>query len=206
MVEGGKYGFMRDVEEELIDSLLHTIKHKFGIIKFLEIGVFSGGTVRGVYRRAKEIECPVKCAGVDFESYRPNPTPDPEYKFYAGDSMDAWREIPIDTQYNMLLVDGCHCVNHAMCDFLNYSPFVENCGYVLFHDTALPTSLGMKEQEKWPQDHSYAGKPPSVLGVREALKKLGLLDAQRTDFKLVEELESSSGLMGMILYQRTKTY
>lgn len=207
MVEGGRYGFMRDVEETLIDSLLHTIKHKFGIIKFLEVGVMGAQTVRGVYRRAKEIECPVRCAGVDFEHYRPNPTPDPNYIFYGGDSADMWREFPADYQCNFLFVDGCHCVNHALMDFCNYSPFVENCGYVLFHDTALPTALGKTEQEPWPQtDHGYAGKPPSVLGVREALKKLGLLDAQRTDFKLIEEVTSDTGLMGAMLFQRTKAY
>lgn len=201
---GARYGFMRDVEADLIDSLLHTIKHKFGIIKLCEIGVFAGGTSRGVYRRAKEIECPVRCVGVDFEQYRPNPTPDPNYIFYAGDSADMWREFPADYQCNFLFIDGCHCSNHAIMDFCNYSPFVENCGYVLFHDTALP--IGKEYQEEWPQDHSYAGKPSSFLGVREALKKLGLLDAQRGDFKLIEELESSSGLMGMMLYQRTKSY
>lgn len=202
-----RYGMMRVKEADLIDSLLNTINAKFGFIKMCEVGVMGAGTVRGVYRRAKEIECPVKCAGVDFEHYRPNPTPDPNYVFYGKDSMDAWRDFPKDYTANLLFLDGCHCVNHALCDFCNYAPFVENCGYILLHDTALPTALGKDEQEPWPQtDHSYAGQPSSVLGVREALKKLGLLDAQRTDFKLVEEVESSSGLMGMMLYQRVKSY
>lgn len=198
-----RYGMMRVEEADLIDRLLETIATKFGVIKFLEVGVMGAGTVRGVYRRGKEIDCPVQAVGVDFEHYRPNPTPDASYVFYGKDSMDAWRDFPKDYEANFLFIDGCHCVNHAMCDFGNYSPFVENCGYTLLHDTALPTALGKTEQEPWPQaDHSYAGKPPSVLGVREALKKLGLLQGYRTDWKLIEEVPSDTGLMGLCLFQK----
>lgn len=202
MVEGGRYGFMRDVEEDLIDRILDKLKAGFEKIAALEVGVFSAGTVRGIYRRAKEIDCPVECSGVDFEKYRPNPTPDLNYKFYAGDSMDMHREIK--DKFNFLFIDGCHCCNHAICDFCNYSPMVEVNGLCLFHDTALPTSLGKDIQEEWPQDHSYAGKPSSVLGVREGLKKLGLLQGYRSDWKLIEEIPSETGLMGACLFQKVK--
>ena len=195
-----RYGFMRSVEADLLDQLLAQIKVKFGEIRMCEVGVFGAGTTRGVYRWGKENDCPVFATGIDFEQYRPNPTPDTNYDFHASDSMDAWREIT--QKYNFLFVDGCHCVNHAMCDFLNYSPFVEVGGYCLFHDTALPTSLGKTEQEAWPQDHSYAGKPSSILGVREGLTKLGLLQGYRSDWRLIEEVTSDSGLMGMCLFQK----
>ena len=196
-----RYGFMRPVECDLVDKVLDKLKAEFGYISMCEVGVFGAGTTRGVYRRAKEIDCPVHLTGIDFEQYRPNPTPDPQYHFIAEDSMDAWRKI--DTKYNFLFVDGCHCVNHAMSDFLNYSPFVVVGGYALFHDTALP--IGKENQEPWPQtDHGYFGKPPSVLGVREGLKKLGLLQGYRSDWKLIEEIPSDSGLMGMCLFQKVQ--
>lgn len=197
-----RYGFIRGVEADLFDEILDKLKAEFVAIRFLEVGVSSGGTVRGVYRRANEIGCPARCAGVDFEQYRPNPTPADNYTFYAGDSMDAWRKIT--GTFNLLLIDGCHCVVHSSQDFLHYSPFVEVGGYILLHDTALPT--GQSAQGEWPQDHSYAGKPESVIGVREALKKLGLLDVRRTDFEFIRELESSSGLMGMMGYRRILPY
>lgn len=203
MVEGGKYGFMRDVEEDLIDKVLDKLKAEFGYISMCEVGVFGAGTTRGVYRRAKEIDCPVQLTGIDYEQYRPNPTPDPGYVFIGEDSMDAWRDFTTGWDFNFLFVDGCHCVNHSMCDFLNYSPFVVVGGYALFHDTALPK--GRTEQDAWPQtDHSYAGKPPSVLGVREGLRKMGLLQEYRTDWKVVEEVTSDNGLMGMILLKKLK--
>jgi hypothetical protein len=193
-----RYGFMQEVEADLIDRLLDRIKSEFGVIRLIEIGVFSGETVRGVYRRANEISCPAICAGIDFEQYRPNPTPDPNYKFYSGDSMDQWREIK--HRYNFLFVDGCHCVVHSSQDFLNYSPFVVLNGYCLFHDTAVPTN--QFEQEPWPQDHSYAGVKQSKLGVREGMKKLGLLQGYRSDWKFIEEIPSDTGLMGAMLFQK----
>ncbi len=193
-----RYGFMRDVEADLVDRILDKLKAEFGYIRMMEVGVMGAGTVRGVYRRAQEMGCPVQCAGVDFEFYRPNPTPDPGYIFHAGDSMDQWREV--NATFNFLFIDGCHCVVHSSQDFLNYSPFVLKGGLCLFHDTAVPT--GEHEQGEWPQDHSYAGKPNSVLGVREGLKKLGLLQGYRIDWKLIEEIPSDSGLMGMILFKK----
>lgn len=195
-----RYGMMREVEYDFLDEITLKLKAEFGKIQFLEIGVCGAGTTRGMYRRAAEIGCPIEAAGVDLEQYRPNPTPSKDYKFYGGDSMDAWRKIK--GEYGLLLVDGCHCCNHAMADFLNYSPLVVTGGYCLFHDTALP--IKGKYQEAWPQDHSYAGQPPSVLGVREGLIKLGLLQGYRADWQLVKELPSDTGLMGVCLFRKIK--
>lgn len=198
----GRFGYMRKVECDLIERLLDRLKAEFGYISFCEVGVFGAGTTRGVYRAAADIDCAVtRGVGVDFEQYRPNPTPHPDYEFHGVDSMDAFRGIT--GTFNFLFVDACHCQNHAQCDFLNYSPFVVKGGYCLFHDTALPT--GKEKQDEWPQtDHSYAGKPPSVLGVRQALKNLGLLQGYRSDWELVEELPSDSGLFGMCLFRKVK--
>lgn len=194
-----RYGSMRDPEEyDLIDRTLDRIKSEFGSVSFLEVGVCDGNTVRGVYRRCAEIGCPVTASGADcLEHYKPNPEP-PNYKFYCGDSMDTWRQI--QDKFNLLLVDGCHCVIHSMCDFLNFSPFVVVGGYCLFHDTALPKD--QYEQIPFPQDHSLAGKDAGKLGVREGLKKMGILQGYRSDWKLIEEVPSDDGLMGMVLLRK----
>lgn len=195
------YGFIRPQEAALIEDTLTKLKSAFGEVRFLEIGVFGGGTVTGIVKKCQELGVSVYAAGVDFPEWKPNPIPLPSYEFHAVDSMDAWRGIT--GKFNFLFVDGCHCVNHAMCDFLNYSPLVEVGGYALFHDTALPT--GQDKQGEWPQsDHSYAGKPPSVLGVREGLEKMGLLQGYRSDWKFIAEVPSETGLMGMCLFQKVK--
>lgn len=196
----GKYGFISENEGLFLDELVVTIKQEFGVVKFLELGVFGGLTTTGIVNRCKEIDCPVSAAGVDFIQWKPTTDPCPDYKFYEGDSMDAWRQIP--PGFNVLLIDACHCVNHSMCDFLNFSPLLEINGRCLFHDTAFPPTDTPPGYGAWPQDHSYAGKPPSYLGVREGLIKLGLLGNLRMDWQFVREIEGVGGLMGMCLFKK----
>src|SRR5437899_2120366 len=118
-----RYGFIREPEEaDCVDRTIELVQLNFGEVRFLEIGVFSGGTTAGVARRCKEIGCPLYAAGVDcLPKYKPDPKLFPElpddYAWYEGDSMDMWRQI--ESRFNFLWVDGCHCVNHSMCDFLN---------------------------------------------------------------------------------------
>lgn len=193
-----RYGFMRAVEADLLDELTLTLKAEKGGVRWLEIGVFGGGTATGIVKRCQAIDCPVSAAGVDFEQWLPKPPPLPDYQGYAGDSMDMWKQVR--GTFNLLFVDGCHCCQHAQCDFLNYSGFVETGGYCLFHDTALPKD-GVSQGD-WPQFHGYAGTPDSTLGVRKALENLGLLHNKRTDWTLVKELTSDSGLMGMVLLKK----
>jgi hypothetical protein len=195
-----KYGDMREEEEQFMDGLLAVIHTDFGYVRFLEIGVLSGNTARGIVRQCNAIGCKVSGAGVDFAQWRPNPTPCTDYQFHAGDSMDAWRGI--GSVFNLIFVDGCHCVNHSMCDFLNYSPMLEVGGYCLMHDTAAP--LGRETQDQYYQNHAYAGQPDSVLGVRDGLKKMGLLQGLRADWQLVTELKSDSGLMGVVLLKKLR--
>lgn len=214
MTSTNRYGMMREMEYDLLDRITAKLKADFGKIEFLEIGVCGAGTVRGMYRRAAEIGCPVHCAGVDFESYRPNPPVAPNYDFYAGDSLEVWRKVK--GEFNLLLVDGCHCVNHSMMDFHNYSPFVVVGGYCLFHDTAKGNTIGIKDYQPWTQDafeqdhsfsNSWAHAGNSILGVREGLYKAGLVQGYRLDWKLIEEITNHEGtLMGMMLFQKTRPF
>ena len=191
-----KYGMMTVKEAGLLDETLLGLKEKFGEIRFLEIGTCGGATTRGVYQRAAEIGCPVHCEGVDNMADYCLADPPGDYKFHVGDSMDIWSEVK--GAFNLLFVDGCHCVNHSMCDFLNFSPFVVTGGYCLFHDTA-PNANGV--QGEWPQNHDYAGRPPSVLGVRAGLQKTGMLQGHRKDWELVSEIQEGE-LMGMCLFRK----
>lgn len=191
------YGFIRTVEGEFFDELLVTIKQELGEVRFLEIGVWGGPTVRGIAARCAEIGCPVSAAGVDI---KPGDFEYPacDYVYHQGDSTDMWRKIT--GTYTLLFVDACHCSNHCALDFLNFSPFVVVGGYAVFHDSALPD--GADKQDEHPQDHSHTGQPPSVLGVRDALKKLGLLQGHRKDWVFVREIPSSDGTCGMMLYKK----
>lgn len=197
---GSRYGYITKKEAARLDMLIDRIHDEFGHLSFMEIGVFGGSTLSGIVERAESLNCPYQCAGVDFRKGRPEVSAYPNYTFYEGDSMDMWRSVK--GEFNLLFVDGCHCINHSMCDFLNYSPFVVVGGYCLFHDTA-PTKEGGVEQGMFEQDHSYAGKPSSVLGVREGLKKIGLLGNHRDDWKLEWEIRETD-IMGMTCFKKLK--
>ncbi len=193
-----RYGYLQEREFDLIDKILGKLKVEFGAVQFLEIGIGLGGmTGHGVVRRCKELDVPITMSGVDISTQAPDPLPLPDYKYYQGDSMDVWRNVK--GAFNFLFIDGCHCAMHAMNDFLNYSPMVVVGGYCLFHDTARP---GMEDEQEWSQDHSFIGRPDSVLGVRNGLKKLGLLQGYRADWGFIEEIPTTNGLMGMICYRK----
>ncbi len=196
-----RYGYLQESEFDLIDKVLGKLKSEFGSVQFLQIGIGLGDmTSKGVVRRCNEIVIPITVSGVDISTQPPDPLPLPDYQYYQGDSMEAWRNVK--GTFNFLFIDGCHCATHAMCDFLNYSPMLVVGGYCLFHDTSRPKYS--EEQGEFPQDHSYIGKPDSVLGVRNGLKKLGLLQGYRTDWKFIEEIPTTNGLMGVMLFQKVK--
>lgn len=192
-----RYGWITKKESQFVENLLGEIQKEFGQIRFLEIGVFGGCTMLGITEWAENHGCPCQCEGVDIGP-KPNFVPE-GYVYHQGDSMDQWRSM--SGEFNLLWVDGCHCIIHSMCDFLNYSPFVTLGGYCLFHDTA---GIGGDDvQGEYPQDHSYAGKPSSVLGVRQGLKKMGLLQGHRTDWQLIGEIKESD-IMGMSVFKKMK--
>ena len=196
----GRYGQLEEEEYDLIDRILERIKVSFGEVRFLEIGIWGGVTATGIARKCKELGIPVSATGVDKSPNIPTPLPTPDYQYVQGDSLYQYGKIK--GKYNLLLIDGCHCAIHAMCDFLNYSPFLDVNGYCMFHDTA--SRKDEDEQDYFAQDHSDVGMPDSVLGVRNGLKKLGLLQGYRADWKFIEEHPNETGLMGAILYQKVK--
>ena len=158
-------------------------------------------TATGIARKCKELRIPVKATGVvDKSPNIPTPLPTPDYTTPRGFVCINTARSP--GKFNLLLIDGCHCAIHAMCDFLNYFPFLDVNGICMFHDTA---SRGAEdEQDYFAQDHSDVGMPDSVLGVRNGLKKLGPLQGYRADWKFVEEHPNETGLMGMMVYQKLK--
>ncbi len=44
-----RYGFMREIEADLVDQILAQLKVQFGQIRMCEIGVFGAGTTRSIW-------------------------------------------------------------------------------------------------------------------------------------------------------------
>jgi hypothetical protein len=138
--------------------------------------------------------------GIDGEGGAPHPGIMPNGgTFYSGDSREIFESIP--NGFHVLFIDACHCNNCVMLDFLNYGPKVVSGGWVLFHDT--------NPSPRWVGVHhgKYAGHGPKTpafhIAVREALRKLGLLDNSRTDWSFTGEQMEGDGL-GMMRFLKLR--
>ena len=149
---------------EDVEVLEHAIS-KFSMIRFLEIGVHTGTTARGVYEYAKSHGASLEYWGIDPIVPELNP-PFPEARFIHGFSDEVFYMIP--EGFNVVLVDGCHCINHVMLDVLHYGPKVIQGGFMLFHDVCPST------QHSYPNSQALHGPdiPQFKNAVNDALKLL----------------------------------
>lgn len=147
----------------------------------------------GVVERCDALGTTVYYEGVDFVGGKPEELP-PECKFIEGDSTQVFPKVSSD--FNILFIDGSHAQNYVMLDFLNYSPKVVVNGYVLFHDTRDGSWQGSHYQGTGPEDMFE-----NRISVRLGLKKLGLMDGRRRDFKFLQEI-ADVDVMGMMLFQK----
>lgn len=161
-------------------------------LRLLEIGLASGETARGIYRHVTASGHALDYYGLDcvhFEPFLPRCT------LFEGDSQYIFESVQVPGGLHILFIDGCHCVNHAMLDFLHYSPLVVIGGYVLFHDTN--PSLSWQGQIH----HGHGPHTPSFgRAVRSAIQKLGLMNGNRKDYELIGENLSGDkyGMMAFI--------
>lgn len=188
-----KYGVWTSGEAVFMDRLLAQVAREFGEVRFCEIGVAEGATMAGIFERCDEIGTKCTYVGVDGVQGKPAMLPDGA-TFVEGDSAQVFMKV--NGPFNILFIDGSHNNNYVILDFCNYSPKVDVNGYVLFHDT--------REGDKWQGVH-YQGTGPDIpefrIAVRMGLKKLGLLDGFRSDWKFIEEVKDAD-IQGMMLFKR----
>lgn len=80
--------------------------------------------------------------------------------------------------FDLVLIDACHGKDCCTKDFLMVEPLVNPEGFVFFHD-ADPDTQGKDLQPHCQQ----------TIGVRQALKELGLLDSSRVGWQLIEDIQ-----------------
>jgi hypothetical protein len=121
-------------------------------------------------------------------------------KIYLGDSAETYRYAPKDIHF--LLIDGCHCVNHVILDFLHFGDRVAPGGYLAFHD-AKPSSQGHEK------DGQYQGHGPQDgdggIAIREAHRLLGLNDGSgfaKRWRKVAEEWDEGCWWGGVALFEK----
>lgn len=179
------YGLLSLPDVAFWESILDEIARRFqNKIRLWEIGVANGATCYGTVEYCERKNYELKWTGVDLPGVGPKVLP-PNCEFIAGRSDEVYLQFQNKT-CNLLFCDACHCSNHVVMDISNYGPMVERRGLCLCHDTVdYPSWVGMGAPE------NYQGHGPKEsdfgIGVRAGLKKLGLLDGYRLDWKFFSE-------------------
>lgn len=178
---------MEGLEEKFEEVILMVMRYREEV-RYLEIGVWLGGTFNTVCDILEATQKPWVAWGID-----PDPHVEPRKNVTiiaksSAEALGAWM-IPID----ICLIDGCHCYRCARNDFEQVEPWITRGGIVLFHDFA-PVAQGSKDQHG----------DRSMLEVRRAVDDLGLLSNTRHGWKMLDEWvgDESKGGTNMGVFQK----
>lgn len=164
MSYGPDFGALTVEDGEVLKAtLLEFCNLKLGV-KFLEIGMHSGATARGIKRFLEANDC-----GLDYWAIDPGCLckildPFPGAHITKGASEEVYESIPDD--FDVIFVDGCHCRNHVILDTFHYSRKVKPGGFLMFHDCS-PSAQGKDPQYHGPRT------PEFCIDVLRAFQEIG---------------------------------
>jgi len=189
-----KYGAITEKDAEVFDMLFAAIPKR--TVKVLEIGVWKGDTARGMKSACEFNGNACEYTGIDAQRHADPDPPFPGARYIVKPSEEAWEDVR-DQLFDLIFVDGCHCLNHVSLDTALYSQFVAPGGYMVFHD-ASPLLQGV---QKNPWVHGHDDLPVHRTHVLKALELLGWPNAK---WRLVtHQFDPASDIGGMIVFQRT---
>ncbi len=185
-----KLGICWEGMERQFEDLLAGQALRFTPLRYLEIGVCHCETTQGAYHILKE-----SLGSFDFDVVAVDLEDDPEPSFVIQARKDrritrvigeSERFLPtISKPFHFVLIDGCHSERCATVDFLNVEKLSIVGTIVLFHD--------FQESAQGGDIQGHCQKP---IGVRDAVKKLGLMDGTRPRWKRLSDLKGDPKLGG----------
>jgi hypothetical protein len=196
----GKYGMITDDDAGALESCLlvtsASAKENNVPFKILEIGVCHGDTSRGIKNFLDSKGIPFTYYGVDNQRDKPIEVPFDGANIYLGESSEVAYRLPDD--FNFILIDGCHCLEHVIIDFTIYSNKLSKNGMIAFHDT------GKRTQEKNDyQGHGDTNNRNYYIAVRKAITLLKI--EERRDFEKVVEIDNLKyDFGGISVYMKIK--
>lgn len=196
------YGIMTDTDKINFEEALRMAIWAFPKekLKILEIGVCHGDTARGIKQYYAYYHTPIEYWGVDNNKDLKVEPPFPGANLVIGPSEDVHHKVP--NGFHLIFIDGCHCSNHVMLDFLNYGRKTTLNGLVVFHDVS-PAAQNKYDY----QGHGDKVNHETGTSTRTALYKLGLQTSKtpqfRADWNLIfERWDDHSDWGGIGVYQR----
>lgn len=139
-------GSQNPEDVEILESVLKLYAGK--PCRFVEIGVLTGQTSRGIKQFCDENGVALEYWGIDPvspETHGKSRDPFPGACFIQGDSAESFHLVP--PRLDVVLSDGCHCINHVILETFHYGFRVIDGGWLLFHDT------GPRIQQTMPDPH-----------------------------------------------------
>jgi hypothetical protein len=184
-------GLLNGADVKVLKNGLLLASTRFSPLNFVEVGINNGNTARAVAHALEGRD--FTYTGIDNETDMKISPPFEGAALILGDSADVFSDEKLPKEIHFLLIDGCHCVNHVLLDFLHYGSRVAQGGLLFFHDTA-PHWQGFQGDR---QGHGPQ-LPEFCIGVLKALEKVSPI--LEKDWSLVAESFPSWG--GARLYQR----
>lgn len=189
------FGWITHTDGELLKQGLNIAAERFPSIplRVVEVGFREGNTSRGLRDHVIAIGRQIDFWGFDSGKEVSVVPPFEGARVISGESTESFLQAP--SSIHFLFIDGCHCVNHALLDFLHFSENVLVGGVVAFHDTHT-RGQGVP--------HGYQGHGPNhplfSVGVREAIRKARIYP-EGNGWKLVAEGEEGDW-GGVVLFER----
>ena len=123
------------LDSKIIEEyLLKTYTHFQTKLRLIEIGVCAGSTAKGMRNFLDKNQIPFEYYGVDSGRDGKIQVPFEGANLVLGDSIKVYYKVP--GKFHFVFVDGCHCINHTMLDFIHYGEKMEIGGYILLHDAS----------------------------------------------------------------------
>ena len=122
------YGLLTPADAELVGNALANLAGRMpGVtLELVEIGIREGLTSRAIARHMQGT--PFRFWAIDSARDMPVGPPFPGAELVVGDSTEVYHRVP--ERLHFVLIDGCHCINHVMLDFLHYGARVVPGGLV----------------------------------------------------------------------------
>lgn len=167
-------------------------------MRVLEVGTCAGDTSRGMRAYLASLEVvDLDFWGVDSQRDMPSGPPFAGAHMVIGESVEVYHQVP--GEFDFIFIDGCHCINHVMLDFLHYGDKLAELGVLAFHDASPLAQRKCDYQGHGPRLETDFGT-----ACREALRKLGLAHTLRADWRLVEEAwDATADWGGVAVFERT---
>lgn len=205
------YGAVSNTDVKSLEKSLSMLTETFSrdsILNIVQIGYYDGKTIGKIRDKIVSLgyhNCQYWNIDNDIsmkQLQRLQQLPYDGFHFILCDSSEAFIKVPDDL--HLVFIDGCHCVNHAMLDFLNYGYKVVKNGLVVFHDT-LEEAQGLGYQGHGPKHPEWG------TALVAAFEKLNIM--QLPNWKHIftsgrnvdEDIPTSTYWGGISVFQKTSS-